>query len=75
MTDPGGLGIPVDPFVLARLEALEKVSDCSATWGRAADGRFFVDLVDLFGELRGRHHGESLHLAVGEALRRVGGHP
>jgi hypothetical protein len=69
VSDPHGLGIPVDRLQLSRIEALEVQTHCHATWGRTRDGRWFVDLVDVWGDTVRRYHGTTLHIAVSNALR------
>lgn len=61
---PSPLGIPLDNHQLARMEELHRLhGEAYGGWGRNAMGVFFVDIGPR------RFHGETLHEAIGAALR------
>jgi hypothetical protein len=66
---PSGLGTPLFPSDVLRLERLEHVAGRRASWGRDAGGLFFVDLDPVGDEKPDRFQGESLGLAIGAAIR------
>lgn len=69
------LGLPLDALQLARIEQLERLvgPERYRGWGRVDfRGAFFVDVLDSTGELD-RFYGNTLHLALGEAIRAAKG--
>jgi len=71
LSDPLRLGLPIGGLHLHRLEELERVTGGTASWGRTADGAFFVDVTTEAGT--SRHLGPSLHLALSAAFEAVRG--
>ena len=70
VADPNGLGLPLSLLHLRRLEELERLVGRYrfGGWGRyGAAGLFFVDVGDT------RYQGETLHLAIGAAMRAARG--
>ncbi len=68
------LGVPLPAHEAMRLEQLERLG--LDGWGREPSGAFFVDMKPRAGEEPERFHGETLHVAIGRALRaRSGGRP
>jgi hypothetical protein len=70
VADPNGLGLPLSLLHVRRLEELEQLVGRYrfGGWGRyGASGLFFVDVGDT------RFQGETLHLAIGAAMRAAQG--
>ena len=66
--------LPLDNHYLRRIGVLEKLvgRERYLGWGREAGG-FFVDVRAVEGQAVARHLGQTLHLALGAAIRAAKG--
>jgi len=71
LSDPLRLGLPLSDHQVEQLREIEQASGARPGWGRDGRGLFFVDV--LVDQEEVRYRGETLHLALGAALRAARG--